>query len=161
MEWRLEDGNETTSVELRRLIAGNFRVMISSAAICKHLCESLQWVVVKTRCGAMISNTKRSKRGWNLWKCVWRTRTTLTSSSWQASRQYSLRGTATPCVWRWAGKYHSNLWRNMHWKFMFWAGISKRGATNICHFKQMMDASLYVCYVWIPKRLFSTLYPGH
>ena len=37
-------------------------VMISSAAICRHLRESLQWVVVKTRCGPMISDANKQKR---------------------------------------------------------------------------------------------------
>ena len=62
MEQWLEDDDETTLVELQRLIARKFGVDISSASIQRHLCESLQWVVVRTRCGPMILDTNKQKR---------------------------------------------------------------------------------------------------
>ena len=62
MEWQLEEDNETTSVELKRLIARKFGIDISSASICRHLRESLQWVVVRTRCGPMILDTNKQKQ---------------------------------------------------------------------------------------------------
>ena len=62
MERWLEDDDETTSVELQKLIAREFGVVISSAAIRRHLRESLQWVVVKTICGPMIPDANKQKR---------------------------------------------------------------------------------------------------
>ena len=58
----MEDDDEMTSVELQRLIAQEFRIMISSAAIRRHLRESLQWVVVKTRSGPMILDANKQER---------------------------------------------------------------------------------------------------
>jgi len=62
IERRLEDDDDTTLVELQRLIAREFGIMINSAAIRRHLHASLQWVVVKTRCGPMISDANKQKR---------------------------------------------------------------------------------------------------
>ena len=62
MEQRLEDDGETTSVELQRLIARKFGADISSASIRRHLRVSLQWAVVRTRYGPMISAVNQQKR---------------------------------------------------------------------------------------------------
>ena len=58
----LEDDDDTSSVELQRLIARKFGVDISTAAIRTYLHKSLQWAVVRTRYGPMITDTNKQKR---------------------------------------------------------------------------------------------------
>ena len=120
--------------------------MISSAAIRRHLCESLEWAAVKTRCRPIISDANKQKK-MEIAKMLW-IRTTWTSSS--GCHQNSSRGTDKPCVWRWAGKYPSSLWLNMRWKFTFGQVYPKRsnkfssndGCSIICEYPERLHSTL-------------------
>ena len=142
MEQRLEDDNETTSAELQRLIARKFGADISSASICRHLQVSLQWAVVRTRYGPMISAVKQKRMEFaqmcldnndNFDNVIW-----TDESSVQLKRhcqtmrvKIGRERTFKPAA-KHALKVH------------VWGGISKRGATHIRIFDQTMDATLYI-----------------
>ena len=79
MEQWLEDDDETTLVELQ-LITRNIGADIPSATIRSHLRVSLQWAVVRTRYGTMISAANQQKRV-EFAQCALTTMTTLTTSS--------------------------------------------------------------------------------
>ena len=62
LEQRLEEDDKTTSVELWRLLARKIGADISAAFMRKYLRALLQWAVVRTRYGTMISDTNKQKR---------------------------------------------------------------------------------------------------
>ena len=62
LERRLEEDDEMTSVELQRPVALKFGSEISAVSIRRYLRVSLQWAVVRTRYGPMISDTNKQKR---------------------------------------------------------------------------------------------------
>ena len=143
MERRLEDDDETTSVELQRLVSRKFAVDISATSIRRYLRVSLQWTVVRTRYGPMISELNKQKRldfakmclenGDNFDNVIWTNESSVQlRRHCQTMRVKMGREVTYKPVAKHALKVH------------VWAGISKRGATNICVFDTTMDASLYV-----------------
>ena len=143
MERRLEDDDETTSVELQRLIAREFGVMISSAAIRRHLRESLQWVVVKTRCGPMISDANKQKRLEFAKMCL-ENQDNFDNIIWTDESSVQLKRHCQTMRVKVGREVPFKPVAKHALKVHVWAGISKRGATNICIFEQTMDAPLYV-----------------
>ena len=88
LERRLEEDEKMTSVELQRLVAQKFGADISAASIRRYLRVSLQWAVVRTRYGSMISDTNKQKR-LELPRCVWKIVTIWTTLSGLMSHQYN------------------------------------------------------------------------
>ena len=143
MDRCLEEDDETTSVELQKLIAREFRVAITAATIRRYLRRTLDWKVVRTRTGPMISDANKKKRMEFAQMCldlgdefndvIW-----TDESSIQLKRhcQTMRIKVGRERVYKPAAKHAL--------KVHVWAGISKRGATNICIFDQIMDAPLYV-----------------
>lgn len=61
MDEQLGEDDELSSVELQHLVSRKFAVEISTSTIRRYL-VSLQWTVVKTRFGPMISDKNKGKR---------------------------------------------------------------------------------------------------
>ena len=55
MNQQLQEDDELSSVELQRLVAQKFAVEVSPPTIRRYLCTALQWTVVRTRFGPIIS----------------------------------------------------------------------------------------------------------
>ena len=62
MDEQLKEDDELSSVELQRLVSRNFAVELSPSTIRRYLRTSLQWVVVRTRFGPMISDNNKTER---------------------------------------------------------------------------------------------------
>ena len=62
MEQQLEEDNQLTSVDLQRLVTRRFDVKLLFATICRYVRIALQWSVVRTTCGPMISGQSKVKR---------------------------------------------------------------------------------------------------
>ena len=58
----LEDDREISAMELHRLIAKKFGKQIPAQMIRRFLRQKLQWVVVRTKVGPMISDKDKAKR---------------------------------------------------------------------------------------------------
>ena len=132
MEQRLEDDNETTSAELQRLIARKFGADISSASICRHLQVSLQWAVVRTRYGPMISAVKQKRMEFaqmcldnndNFDNVIWTDESSVQLKRHCQTMRVKIGRERT---FKPATKHALNV--------HVWGGISKWGATHICIF---------------------------
>ena len=58
----LQEDDETTSVELHRLIVSEFGDNISAPTIRRHIRKNLKWAVIRTSVGPMISEANKIKR---------------------------------------------------------------------------------------------------
>ena len=143
VEGKLEEDDEVTSVELQRLIARKFSLEISSSTIRRFIRKTLKWKVVRTRFGPMISANNKVKRQQFAQMCI-DTKDTFDNVIWTDESSVQL-------------VRHSQIMRvkmgreqvlkpapKHALKVHVWAGISKRGATHICIFDQIMDGPLYV-----------------
>ena len=139
MEQQLEDDDETTSVELQRLIARKFGVDIRSASIQRHLRESLQWAVVGTRCGPMISDTNKQKRVEFARMCL-ENKDNFDNMIWTDESSVQLKRHCQNMRVKMGKEVPFKPVAKHALKVHVWAGISKRGATKICIFDQTMDA---------------------
>ena len=62
MDQQLQEDDELSSVELQRLVAQKFAVEVSPPTIQRYLRTALQWTVVRTHFGPMISEKNQRKR---------------------------------------------------------------------------------------------------
>ena len=124
--------------------------MISSAAIRKHLHASLQWVVVKTRCGPMISDANKQKRLEFAKMCL-ETQDNFDNIIWTDESSVQLKRHCQTMRVKVDQEVPFKPVAKHALKVNVWAGISKRGATNICIFEQTMDVPLYVMQDNDPK----------
>ena len=143
LDQQLEDDDELSSVELQRLVVRKFAVEISPPTIRRYLRTSLQWTVVRTQFGPMISEKNRSKHMEFARMCM-DTNDELDNVIWtDESSVQSRRHSQTMRVK--IGKERQLKPQAKHTlKVHVWAGISNRGATKICIFDQTMDATLYI-----------------
>ena len=125
-----------------KLVVRKFAVEISPT-IRRYLRTSLQWTVVRTRFGPMISEKNRNKRMEFARMCI-DTNDKLDNVIWTDESSVQLRRLSqTMCVK--IGKERQLKPQAKHTlKVHVWAGISNRGATKICIFDQTMDATLYI-----------------
>ena len=143
MDEQLEEDDELSSVELQRLISRKFAVQISSSSIRRYLRLSLQWSVVRTRFGPMISEKNQRKRVEFARMCM-ETDDGFDNVIWTDESSVQLRRHSQTMRVK-IGKERILKPQAKHTlKVHVWAGISKRGATKICIFDQTMDAPLYV-----------------
>ena len=66
----LKEDDERSSRELVYLVKRKFGINISSSAMRTHLRRKLQWIVVRTRLGPMISSANKVKRKEFALKCL-------------------------------------------------------------------------------------------
>jgi len=131
MDEQLKEDDELSSVELQRLVSRKFTVELSPSTIRRYLRTSLQWVVVRTRFGPMISDNNKTKRVDFARMCL-DTNDDFSNVIWTDESSVQLRR-------------HSQTMRVKVWKertlkpqakhtikVHVWAGISMRGATKIC-----------------------------
>ena len=69
MDQQLQEDDELSSVKLQRLVAQKFAFEVSPPTIRRYLCMALQWTVVRTRFGPMISE-KNQRKCVEFAKCV-------------------------------------------------------------------------------------------
>lgn len=143
MEHRLEDDDETMSVELQWMIARKFGVDLSSAAIRRHLRVSLEWTVVRTRYGPMISTVNKQKRMEFAKMCL-DNRDNFENVIWTDESSVQLNRHCQTMRVKIGRERNFKPAAKHALKVHVWAWISRRGATHICVFDQTMDASLYI-----------------
>ena len=143
LEQQLEEDDELTSVELQRLVTRRFDVKLTSATIRRYLRIALQWSVVRTRYGPMISDQNKVKRVAFAKMCL-DTKDEFDNVIWTDESSVQLRRHSHIMRVK-VGKERILKPAAKHTvKVHVWAGISKMGATKICIFDQIMDAHLYV-----------------
>ena len=120
-----------------------FAIESSPPTIRRYLRTSLQWTVVRTRFGPMISEKNQSKRVEFARMCI-DTNDDFENIIWTDESSVQLiRHSQTMRVKD--GRERQLKPQAKHTlKVHVWAGISKRGATKICIFDQTMDAPLYI-----------------
>ena len=143
MNRMLEQDDELTASEMHRLIAKRFSVRIPASTIRRFLRLNLKWVVVRARTGPMISDKNKKKRSEFARKCI-ADKDTFDDVVWTDESSVQLvRHTRNVRVK--VGKERNFKPTPKHAvKVHVWAGISKRGATKICIFDQIMNAEVYV-----------------
>ena len=143
IENKLEEDDEISSAELERLVARLFSVQISAPTIRRYIRMTLEWTVVRTRLGPMISERNKVKRHDFAKACI-ETGDTFNNVIWTDESSVQLtRHCRTMRVK--VGKERVFKPAPKHaLKVHVWAGISKCGATHICVFDQIMDGPLYV-----------------
>ena len=124
LEQWLEEDDKTTSVELRRLVARKFGADISAASIRKYLRASLQWAVVRTRYGPMISDTNKQKRSEFTTKCL-ENRDDLDNIIWTDESSVQLKSHCQTTRMKIGRKSNFKLVAKHELKVHVWAGISK------------------------------------
>ena len=131
VEQQLEEDDELISVELQRLVTRRFHVKLTSATIRRYIRIALQWSVVRTKYGPMISDQNKVKRVFFAKMCL-DAKDDFDNVIWTDESSVQLRR-------------HSHIMRvkvgkerflkpaaNHTVKVHVWAGISKMGATKIC-----------------------------
>ena len=143
IESKLDEDDEISSAELERLVARMFSTQISAPTIRRHIRMTLEWTVVRTRLGPMISEQNKIKRYHFAKTCI-ETGDMFNNVIWTDESSVQLtRHCRTMRVK--VGKERIFKPAPKHaLKVHVWAGISKRGATHICVFDQIMDGPLYV-----------------
>ena len=143
MDQQLQEDDELSSVELQRLVAQRFAVKVSPPTIQRYLHTALQWTVVRTHFEPMISEKNQRKRVEFTRMCIdtddeFESIISTDESSVQMRRHSQIMGVKI-------GKERELKPQAKHMlKVHVWAGISARGATEICIFAQTMDAALYI-----------------
>ena len=139
----LEDDGEISAMELHRLIAKKFGKQIPAQTIRLFLRQKLQWVVVRTKVGPMISDKNKAKRMEFAQRCL-TAKDSFDDVIWTDESSVQLvKHTRSMRVN--VGKEQPNRTVAKHAvKVHVWAGISKRGAMKICVFDQIMNAQVYV-----------------
>lgn len=143
MEMKMEEDDEITSAELHRLISRNFATDITPPTIRRYIRKKLEWVAVRTRFGPMISDQNKVKRCAFAKMCL-DNKDTFENIIWSDESSIQLtRHSQTMRVK--SGKERVLKPQAKHaLKVHVWAAISRRGATRICVFDQIMDGPLYV-----------------
>ena len=142
VEAKLQEDDEVTSVELQRLISRKFSVNISAPTIRRYIQMHLKWVVVCTRFGPMISDKNKAKRSKFAQMCL-DTEDTFENVIWTDESSVQLTRHSQTMQVKIGKKRVLKPAAKHAVKVHVWAGISKRGATNICVFDQIMDGMLY------------------
>jgi hypothetical protein len=142
VESELERDDELTSVEIQRLISREYGVTISSATIRRYIRLKLDWKVVRTRYGPMISDSNKVKRK-EFAQMLMDNKDDFANVIWTDESSVQLcRHSQTMRVK--VGKERILKPAPKHaLKVHVWAGISMKGATKICIFDQTMDGVLY------------------
>ena len=143
MEEELEKDDEVTSAELQRILARRFGVQVSPPTIRRYLRETLQWAVVRTRFGPMISEKNKLKRMEFAKMCL-DTEDDFDNVIWSDESSVQLKRHSQTMRVKIGKERVLKPVAKHALKVHVWAGISKIGATNICIFDQIMDAPLYV-----------------
>ena len=143
MDSMLEQDDELTASEIHRLIARKFSARIPTSTIRRFLRLKLKWVVVRARTGPMISDNNKTKR-LEFAKQTIADKDTFDDVVWTDESSIQLvRHTRSVRVKVGKEKNFKPVPKHAV-KVHVWAGISKRGATKICIFDQIMDAMVYV-----------------
>ena len=143
MDKMLEKDEELSSTEIHRLIARKFGKKIPTQTIRRYLRQKLQWVVVRTKTGPMISDINKVKRMEFAKQCI-AAKDTFDDVIWSDESSVQLvRHTRTVRVKVGKQQQYKPVAKHAV-KVHVWAGISKRGATKICIFDQIMNAEVYV-----------------
>ena len=142
IERSLHEDNEITSAELQRLLFRKFSINISAPIIRRYIRTHLKQIVVHTRFGPMISEKNKAKRSKFAQICL-DTKDTFENVIWTDESSVQLTHHSQTMRVK-IGKERVLKPAPKHAvKVRVWAGISKRGATNICIFDQIMDGVLY------------------
>ena len=143
MNMMLDDHDELTASEIHRLIARKFSARIPTSTIQRFLRLKLKWVVVRARTGPMISEKNKLKRLEFAKQCI-AAEDSFDDVVWTDESSIQLvRHTKSIRVKVGKEKNFKPVPKHAL-KVHVWAGISKRGATNICIFDQIMDVVVYV-----------------
>ena len=141
MDRMLED-DELTASEFHTLIARKFDVRIPAPTIRRFLRMKLQWIIVRARTGPMISETNKKRLDFAT-QCI-SDKDSFDDIIWTDESSIQLvRHTRSVRVKVGKEKHYKPVPKHAV-KVHVWAGISKRGATKICIFDQIMDAVVYV-----------------
>ena len=126
----LQEVNEITSVELQRLLFRKFSINISAPTIRRYIRMHLKWIVVRIRFGPMISEKNKAKRSKFAQMCL-DTKDTFENVIWTDESSVQLTCHSQTMRVK-IGKEHVLKPAPKHAvKVHVWAGISKRGATNM------------------------------
>ena len=143
MDKRVEEDEELSATELHRLITRKFGKKVSAQTICQFLHQKLRWIVVRTKTGPMISDRKKVKRMEFAKHCI-AAKDSFDDVIWTDESSVQLvRHTRTVRVKVGKEQQYKPVAKHVV-KVHVWAGISKRGATKICIFDQIMNAKVYV-----------------
>jgi transposase len=143
VEEQLIKDDEISSRELAYLVHKQFDTKVSPSALRIHMRNKLQWTVVKTRFGPMISEKNKEKRVLFAQDCVAKG-DTFDDVIWTDESTVQLTRHAQNMRVK-VGKERILKPAAKHAvKVNVWAGISKRGATKICIFDTIMDSDLYI-----------------
>ena len=127
MELQLEDE------ELQQLVARKFATEVSSSTIWRYLHLNLKWAVVRTRFGPMISDANKIKRLAFAKMCI-ETNDTFANVILTDESSIQLRRHCQTMKVK-IGRERTLKPQARHTlKVHVWAGISMKGATNICIF---------------------------
>ena len=143
IESQLEHDDEMTSVEIQRLLERKFSISIISSTVRRYIRLKLQWQVVRTRYGPMISEKNKMKRI-EFAQMLMDNQDDFANVIWTDESSVQLcRHSQTMRVK--VGKQRILKPAPKHAiKVHVWAGISQKGATKICIFDQIMDGVLYI-----------------
>ena len=130
VEAKLQEDDELTSVESQRLFSRKFSISISATTIRRYIRMHLKWVVVRTRCGSIISGENKANEV-HLPRCDLTQMIHLTIlSGWV---RVQLTGNSqTMRVKIGKERVLKPDAKDTVMKVHVWTGFSKRGATNIC-----------------------------
>ena len=140
---QLEDDDELSSIELQRIVARKFAVELSPPTIRRYLRTTLEWTVVRTRFGPMISEKNKMKRVEFARMCI-DTNDDFNNVIWTDESSVQLRRHSQTMRVKIGKEIKLKPQAKHTLKVHVWAGISMRGATKICIFDQIMDASVYI-----------------
>ena len=130
--WEQDRGvkdDETTSVEPQRRVARKFGADIIAASIRRYLRVSLQWAVVRTRYGPMISDTNKQKR-LEFGKMCLENRDDLDNDIWTDESSVQLKRHYQTMRVKIGQETNFKPVAKHALKVHVWAGISRRGATK-------------------------------
>ena len=143
IEEQLVRDDEISSRELTYLISKRFGIKISSSTLRTFMRTKLQWTVVKTRHGPMISEANKEKRTLFARECldkgdtfddvIWTDESTVQLTRYARNMRVKV---GKERILKPAPKHAV--------KVHVWAGISMKGATKICIFDTIMDSALYI-----------------
>ena len=143
MEDKLREDDKISSIELHRLISKKFQIDISPPAIRTYIRRSLQWVVVRTRFGPMISDANKVKRKQFAQMCI-DTNDNFDNVIWTDESSIQLTRHSQTMRVKVGEERILKPAAKHSLKVHVWAGISKRGATHICVFDQIIDGAFYI-----------------
>ena len=143
IEEQIVHDDKIYSRELTYLISKRFGMKISSSTLRTFMRTKLQWTVVKTQHGPMISEVNKEKRMLFARECldkgdtfddvIWTDESTVQLTRYARNMRVKV---GKERILKPAPKHAV--------KVHVWAGISMKGATKICIFDTIMDSALYI-----------------